>query len=149
MVSCCSNIYLLIMPSLNRMDPLPSLRLLQGATKRWLKYYCLLERMFISKLIMFVFMIFDDKKSFFLYFRGFYFDFNLWVCLSNRKDSLPSSWHPTKRWRKFYCLLEQMLITKAMFVELMIVMMNIVLSLCILRGRFCSDFYLLFDFVFL
>ena len=54
-----------------------------------------------------------------------------WFCfLSNRVDALPS-YGPltgvTKRWLKVYCVLEQMLIIKTMFVIFMIVVMNDVL----------------------
>ena len=41
----------------NRMERLPSRRLLTGVTKRWLKVCCLLEQMFIIKTRFVIFMI--------------------------------------------------------------------------------------------
>ena len=52
----------------NSMDSLPSLRLLTGVTKRWLKDYCLLEQMLIIKtrFVIFMIVVMNDVLKIFL-----------------------------------------------------------------------------------
>ena len=121
---------------LNRMDSLASCTLLTMATKRWLKYYCLLEQMFIFK-TMFVIFIIVIVLFFCILWDGYVLiivlTFIFWFYfLLNRMDPLHSCSllrMATKRWLKYYCLLEQMYISKTMFVIFIIV---IVLFFCIL-----------------
>ena len=138
---------------LNRMDPLHSCSLLRMATKRWLKYYCLLEQMYISK-TMFVIFIIVIVLFFCILWDGnvliIALTFIFWFYfLLNRMKRLPSCTllkMATKRWLKYYCRLEQMFISKTMFVIFIIV---IVLFFCILRNENgnCSDFLFWFYFL--